>query len=69
MNGRIAFGPKDQSLGHSKIWAENLLNTNYQQVAFNSGFQNVPTNATGVLDAFLGAPRTFGGTLRVKFGG
>jgi hypothetical protein len=28
------------------------------------GFQNVPSNATGVLDAFLGDPRTFGVTLR-----
>jgi len=66
MNGRIAFGPKDQHWA-LEVWSENLLNTNYQQVAFNSGFQNVPTNATGVLDAFLGAPRTFGGTVRIKF--
>jgi iron complex outermembrane recepter protein len=49
------------------MWSENMFNTNYKQVAFNSGFQNVPTNATGVLDAFLGAPRTFGGTLRYKY--
>lgn len=65
-NGRIAFSPRDEHWA-IEVWAENLLNTNYKQVAFNSGFQNVPTNATGVLDAFLGAPRTFGGTLRVKF--
>ncbi|WP_420384458.1 TonB-dependent receptor [Novosphingobium sp.] len=66
MNGRIAFGSSDQRWA-IEAWAENLLNTKYQQVAFNSGFQNVPTNATGVLDAFLGAPRTYGGTLRFKF--
>jgi iron complex outermembrane recepter protein len=65
-NGRIAFSPRDEHWA-IEVWAENLLNTNYKQVAFNSGFQNVPTNATGVLDAFLGAPRTFGGTLRIKF--
>ena len=65
-NGRIAFSPRDEHWA-LEVWAENLLNTNYKQVAFNSGFQNVPTNATGVLDAFLGAPRTFGGTLRIKF--
>ena len=66
MNGRIAFGPKNERWA-LEIWSENLLDTNYKQVAFDSGFQNVPTNATGVLDAFLGAPRTFGGTVRVKF--
>ncbi len=65
-NGRIAFGPRDEHWA-LEIWGENLLNTNYQQIAFNSGFQNVPTNATGVLDAFLGAPRTYGATVRVKF--
>ena len=65
-NGRIAFGPRDEHWA-LEVWSENLLNTNYKQVAFNSGFQNVPTNATGVLDAFLGAPRTFGATFRIKF--
>jgi len=65
-NARIGFGPANNSWS-IEAWAENLFDTNYKQVAFNSGFQNVPTNATGVLDAFLGAPRTFGGTLRVKY--
>jgi outer membrane receptor protein involved in Fe transport len=64
-NARIAFSPRDEHWA-LEVWSENLLNTNYKQVAFNSGFQNVPTNATGVLDAFLGAPRTFGATLRIK---
>ena len=64
-NARIAFGPRDDHWA-LELWSENLTNTNYKQVAFNSGFQNVPTNATGVLDAFLGAPRTFGATFRVK---
>jgi hypothetical protein len=36
-------------------------------VAFDSGFQNVPTNGTGVLDAFLGNPRTYGVTLRARY--
>ncbi|MES2449988.1 MAG: TonB-dependent receptor [Pseudomonadota bacterium] len=65
-NARIGFGPSNDRWS-IEAWAENLFDTNYKQVAFNSGFQNVPTNATGVLDAFLGAPRTFGGTLRVKY--
>jgi iron complex outermembrane recepter protein len=65
-DGRIVFGPED---GHYSIemWAENLFNTQYEQVAFNAGFQNAPTNATGLIDAFLGAPRTFGATLRAKY--
>ena len=65
-NARLAFGPANDRWS-LEAWVENAFNTNYKQVAFDSGFQNVPTNATGVLDAFLGAPRTFGGTARVKF--
>ncbi|MGC1303969.1 MAG: TonB-dependent receptor [Caulobacteraceae bacterium] len=65
-DGRIVFGPED---GHYSVemWADNLFNTQYEQVAFNAGFQNAPTNATGLIDAFLGAPRTFGATVRAKF--
>ena len=65
-NGRIGFGPQDDRWS-VELWAENLFDTDYKQVAFDSGFQNIPNNATGTLDAFLGAPRTFGGTLRAKF--
>ena len=66
VNARVAFGPRDEHWA-VEVWAENLFNQNYQQVAFDSGFQNVPTNATGVLDAFLGAPRTYGVTFRAKY--
>ncbi|WP_242095393.1 TonB-dependent receptor [Sphingomonas sp. CROZ-RG-20F-R02-07] len=65
-NGRLGFGPTDHRWS-AEVWVENMFDTNYKQVAFDSGFQNVPTNATGVLDAFLGAPRTFGGTLRFHY--
>ncbi len=65
-NTRLGFGPQNDRWT-IEMWAENLFDTNYKQVAFDSGFQNVPTNATGVLDAFLGAPRTFGATLRLKY--
>ncbi len=65
-NARLAFGPRNDRWS-VEAWVENLLDTNYKQVAFDSGFQNVPTNATGTLAAFLGAPRTFGGTLRFKY--
>ena len=66
MNARIGFSPRDDRWS-VELWAENLLDRDYKQVAFDNGFQNVPSNATGVLDAFLGAPRTFGATLRAKY--
>ncbi len=66
VNARLSVGPEDGRYS-VELWAENLFDTKYQQVAFDAPFQNVPTNATGVIDAFLGAPRTFGATLRVKF--
>jgi iron complex outermembrane recepter protein len=65
-NARLGFGPRNGRWS-VEMWSENLFDTHYKQVAFDSGFQNVPTNATGVLDAFLGAPRTFGATLRYKY--
>ncbi len=64
-NARVVFAPSNDRWA-VELWAENLFDRNYKQVAFDSGYQNVPSNATGVLDAFLGAPRTFGVTLRAK---
>ena len=66
VNARVVFGPRSDRWD-VELWADNLLDKDYKQVAFDSGFQNVPTNATGVLDAFLGAPRTFGVTLRARY--
>jgi len=66
VNARVAVGPEDERYS-VELWAENLFDTHYQQVAFDAPFQNAPTNAVGVIDAFLGAPRTFGATFRVKF--
>ena len=65
-NARLGFGPRNQRWS-VEMWTENMFDTHYKQVAFDNGFQNVPTNATGVLDAFLGAPRTFGATLRYHY--
>ena len=65
-DGRIVFGPQNGRYD-VELWAENLFNTDYEQVAFDVPFQNAPHNATGLIDAFLGAPRTFGATLRAKF--
>jgi outer membrane receptor protein involved in Fe transport len=63
LSARVVFAPRDERWT-VELWADNLTDTKYKQVAFNVGFQNVPTNATGVLDAFLGDPRTVGVTLR-----
>ncbi len=65
-DARIILGPRD-SRYDVELWAENLFNTNYEQTAFDVPAQNIPTNAKGELDAFLGAPRTFGATLRAHF--
>jgi outer membrane receptor protein involved in Fe transport len=65
VNARVVLGPRDERWS-VELWADNLFDTNYKQVAFDVGFQNVPTNATGVLAAFLGDPRTFGVTLRAR---
>jgi outer membrane receptor protein involved in Fe transport len=65
-NGRVAFGPDDKRWSF-EIWSENLFDKRYEQVAFDAPFQNAPTNSTGVIDAFLGAPRTFGMTVRAKY--
>jgi outer membrane receptor protein involved in Fe transport len=65
-NGRVVFAPRDQRYT-IELWGENLFDKDYKQVAFDSGFQNVPTNRSGTLDAFLGNPRTFGATFRIHY--
>ncbi|RZJ18289.1 MAG: TonB-dependent receptor [Brevundimonas sp.] len=80
VNGRISFGSADDRWTMD-IWAQNLLDEEYVQVAYNgflqgSGFQNTqqadgtyysPAGDSQTIDAFLGAPRTYGVTLRVKY--
>jgi outer membrane receptor protein involved in Fe transport len=65
-NARIVLAPRGDRYT-VEFWGENIFNQNYLQVAFDSGFQNVPANKTGTLDAFLGAPATYGVTFRYKF--
>jgi outer membrane receptor protein involved in Fe transport len=60
VNARIGFGPKDEAWT-VEAWAQNLTDEHYYQVVFDATLQ------TGQLNAFLGAPRTYGMTLRLKY--
>jgi iron complex outermembrane recepter protein len=60
VNARLGLGAPDGRWSVD-LWAENLANKGYYQVAFDAPFQYEQ------IDAFLGDPRTFGITLRTKF--
>ena len=77
-NARIGVRGPDEKWG-IELWAQNLFNKQYAQVAFNSPFQEGGTS-TGTAFAdpqypggrqlfsqFLAEPRTYGVTLRGKF--
>ncbi|WP_297514758.1 TonB-dependent receptor [uncultured Caulobacter sp.] len=77
VNGRVGLGSADERWT-VELWAQNLLNEKYYQVAFNGPLQGSsglsatqktynPALDTITYDAFLGAPRTYGVTLRSKF--
>lgn len=76
MNARVGVRGKDQ-LWAVELWAQNLLDTHYEQVAFNSPFQGAGslaqvqrlgvTPANQIFQAFLAEPRTYGVTLRTRF--
>ena len=60
-----------------ELWAQNIFDKDYTQVAFNSPFQAAGANAnfpaatypgaTQIFSAFIAEPRTYGVTLRGKF--
>ncbi len=77
LNARVGLGDADDKWA-VELWAQNLLDKNYYQVVFNGPLQGSsglsatnkvynPANDTLTYDAFLGAPRTYGVTLRSKF--
>lgn len=76
VNGRIGIrGPGERWA--LEFWAQNLLNKDYAQVAFNSPFQAGTTSAPFVdpqypggrqiFSQFLAEPRTYGITARFRF--
>jgi iron complex outermembrane recepter protein len=60
LNARIGFGALDESWA-IEAWGANLADKYYYAVAFDSPFQ------FDTITSYLGAPRTFGLTARVKF--
>ncbi len=77
VNARVSFGAADEAWT-MELWGQNILDEEYTQVGFNGFLQGssglsatnttyVPANDTITYDAFLGAPRTYGVTLRARF--
>jgi outer membrane receptor protein involved in Fe transport len=76
VNGRIGIRGRDERWA-IELWAQNLLNQDYTQVAFNSPFQEGaagtpftdPQYPGGrqIFSAYLAEPRTYGVTLRTRF--
>jgi outer membrane receptor protein involved in Fe transport len=68
VNARIGLGSADRHWD-VEFWAQNLTDEDYFQVAFDATLQGSSTGATptSMIDAFLGAPRTYGATARVRF--
>jgi iron complex outermembrane recepter protein len=75
VNARVGLRGADQKVG-IELFAQNIFNTNYQQVSFDAPLQGGGTTrstqrfgtATNQLyGAFLAEPRTYGITVRGKF--
>lgn len=60
LNARVSLGRRD-GRWDVELWSQNLTDAEYYQVAFDAPLQ------TGTWNAFLGAPRTYGVTFRVKY--
>lgn len=60
VNARLGFGAQDGKW-YLEAWSQNLTDEEYYQVVFDATLQ------TGTFDAYLGAPRTYGLTLRMRF--
>jgi iron complex outermembrane recepter protein len=78
-NGSIGFSSEDGNWSLD-IWGRNLLDERYAQIIFNSPLQGdgpslvqtspgvfAPRTVTTQLDAFVGEPRMFGATLRMRY--
>ncbi len=67
VNARMGLGAAD-SAWNFELWGQNLFDEDYLQVGFNGPFQVDENNdSVSVYNAFLGAPRTLGATLRFNY--
>jgi outer membrane receptor protein involved in Fe transport len=75
VNARLGLNGNDSKWA-VELWAQNLFNEQFQQVAFNTPLQGGGTvaqtarggpNATTLFGSFLAEPRQFGVTLRTRF--
>ncbi|KAB8318368.1 TonB-dependent receptor [Tolypothrix campylonemoides VB511288] len=69
LNARFVIGARNQRWS-AELWAQNLTDEEYVQVGFDAPLQNVspvPGNPFNSFNAFLGAPRTYGVTLRFSY--
>jgi outer membrane receptor protein involved in Fe transport len=67
LNARIGIGPPNGRWA-LELWSQNLANKGYFQVAFDAPFQGLAVpGINNQIDSFVGDPRTFGATIRVKF--
>ncbi|MCD9006360.1 TonB-dependent receptor [Luteimonas sp. XNQY3] len=60
VNARLGFGRRDQRW-MLEFWGQNLTDETYRQVGIDAPIQ------AGSWNAFLGAPRTYGMTLRLRY--
>ncbi len=67
VNARLGLGAQN-GRWEADVWAQNLFNQYYVQVAYNGVLQTFgPPSAYNSYYGFLGAPRMYGVTLRVKY--
>ena len=69
-NARFVVGAQNQRWT-LEFWGQNLFDENYVQVGFDGPLQTdaagTPGDPRNTYNAFLGAPRTYGMTFRVKY--
>lgn len=68
VNARVGFGPRDNHW-MIELWGENVTNAHYYQLGFDMPLQtasSTPYDPRNSYGAILGAPATYGLTLRIK---